>query len=36
MILYYFVQFIVAMIATLCFAIVFSAPKSELIHCGLS
>lgn len=36
MILDYIAQFIVAMIATLCFAIVFSAPKSELIHCGLS
>ena len=32
----YLVQFIVAMIATLAFAIVFSAPKTELIHCGLS
>ncbi|WP_028242761.1 threonine/serine exporter family protein [Pseudobutyrivibrio ruminis] len=36
MVLDYIVQFIVAMVATLCFAIVFSAPKSELIYCGLS
>ncbi len=32
----YIIQFIVAMIATFGFAIVFSAPKSELVYCGLS
>ena len=32
----YVIQFIVAMIATLGFAVVFSAPKSELIYCGIS
>ena len=32
----YIIQFIVAMIATLSFAIVFSAPKSELVYCGIS
>lgn len=32
----YVIQFIVAMIATLGFAVVFSAPKSELVYCGIS
>jgi uncharacterized membrane protein YjjB (DUF3815 family) len=32
----YIIQFIVAMVATLAFAIVFSAPKGELIYCGIS
>jgi uncharacterized membrane protein YjjB (DUF3815 family) len=32
----YITQFIVAMIATLGFAIVFSAPKAELVFCGIS
>ena len=32
----YIIQFIVAMIATFGFAIVFNAPKSELFFCGLS
>ncbi|MBO6128043.1 MAG: threonine/serine exporter family protein [Pseudobutyrivibrio sp.] len=32
----FIIQFIVAMIATLAFAIVFSAPKTELLYCGLS
>ncbi len=32
----FIIEFIVAMIATLSFAIVFSAPKSELIYCGFS
>ena len=32
----YIIQFFVAMIATLAFAIIFAAPKSELIFCGIS
>ena len=32
----YLIEFIVAMVATFGFAIVFNAPKSELIYCGLS
>ena len=32
----YITQFIVAMIATLAFAIIFTAPKSELVYCGIS
>ena len=36
MIFDYIMQFIVAMIATLAFAMIFSAPKSELVYCGLS
>lgn len=31
-----FVQFLVAMIATIAFAVLFSAPKNELVFCGLS
>ena len=30
------IEFIVSMIATVAFAIVFSAPRSELFYCGLS
>ncbi len=30
------IQFIVCMIATISFAIVFSAPRSELVFCGIS
>ncbi len=33
---YYIIQFIVSMIATCGFAIVFSAPKEELVFCGIS
>ena len=36
MIVNYIIQFVIAMIATLAFAIVFSAPKSELLYCGIS
>lgn len=36
MIANYIIQFIVAMIATIGFAIVFSAPKEELIYCGIT
>ena len=36
MITYYLIQFIISMIATMAFAIVFSAPKSELLLCGIS
>ena len=32
----FIIQFIVAMIATISFAILFSAPKQELLFCGLS
>ncbi|QFJ53746.1 threonine/serine exporter family protein [Pseudobutyrivibrio xylanivorans] len=32
----YCIEFIVSMIATIAFAIVFSAPRSELFYCGLS
>ncbi|MCR4829860.1 MAG: threonine/serine exporter family protein [Pseudobutyrivibrio sp.] len=32
----YITQFVVAMIATFAFAIVFNAPKTELFFCGLS
>ena len=32
----YLIQFIVGMVATIAFAIVFSAPKAELLFCGLS
>lgn len=32
----YIIQFIVAMVATLAFAMIFSAPKSELVYCGIS
>ena len=32
----FLLEFIVAMIATLAFAIVFSAPKTELVYCGIS
>ena len=31
-----FIQFIVSMIATLSFAVLFCAPKSELLFCGLT
>lgn len=36
MIINYVIEFIVAMIATIAFAIIFSAPKSELVYCGIS
>ena len=36
MILNYIIQFAVAFIATLGFAIVFSAPKKELVFCGFT
>ncbi|MCR5415286.1 MAG: threonine/serine exporter family protein [Pseudobutyrivibrio sp.] len=36
MLLNYILEFIIAMIATIGFAIVFSAPRSELFFCGLS
>ena len=36
MIINYIIEFIVSMVATIGFAIVFSAPKSELIYCGIS
>ena len=36
MIASFIVEFIVATIATIAFAILFSAPKSELIYCGIS
>ena len=36
MITTYIIEFIVGMIATIAFAIVFSAPKSELVYCGIS
>ena len=32
----YLIEFIVSMVATISFAIVFSAPRSELTFCGLS
>lgn len=32
----FIIQFAVAMIATIAFALLFSAPKSELVICGLS
>lgn len=32
----FLVEFLVSMIATVAFAIVFSAPKSELFYCGIS
>ncbi|MBR5635698.1 MAG: threonine/serine exporter family protein [Pseudobutyrivibrio sp.] len=32
----YIIEFIVSMVATVAFAIVFSAPRSELWYCGLS
>lgn len=31
----YFIQLLVAMLATLSFSLLFSAPKKELFHCGL-
>ena len=36
MIINYVIEFIVAMISTIAFAIIFSAPKSELVYCGIS
>lgn len=32
----YIIEFFVSMMATVAFAIVFSAPRSELWHCGIS
>ena len=32
----FIVQFVVALFATLSFAVIFSAPKQELIYCGLT
>lgn len=32
----YIIQFVISMIATGAFAIIFSAPKSEIVFCGLS
>lgn len=32
----YLIQFLVCMVATISFAIIFSAPKKELIFCGIS
>ena len=32
----YIVQFIISMIATMAFAIIFSAPQKELIYCGIT
>lgn len=32
----FLIEFIVSMVATIAFAIVFSAPKSELFYCGIS
>ncbi len=32
----YIIEFIIAMVATISFAIVFSAPKKELFYCGFS
>ena len=36
MLVNYIIEFIVSMVATIAFAIVFSAPKSELVYCGIS
>lgn len=36
MLVNFIIEFIVSMIATVAFAIVFSAPKSELTYCGFS
>ena len=36
MIITYIIEFLVSMVATIAFAIVFSAPKSELVYCGIS
>ena len=33
---HFFIEFIVSMIATVAFAIVFSAPRKELFYCGIS
>lgn len=32
----FIIEFIVSMVATIAFAIVFSAPRSELLYCGIS
>lgn len=32
----YIIEFVVSMIATIAFAVVFSAPKKELFYCGFS
>lgn len=32
----FFIEFIVSMLATMAFAIVFSAPRKELFYCGIS
>ena len=32
----YVIQFVLAMIATIAFALLFCAPKKELVFCGLS
>ncbi len=36
MIINFFIQFLVAMIATMSFSILFNAPKKEVIFCGFS
>ncbi len=36
MYIHFIIEFIISMIATIAFAIVFSAPKSELFYCGIS
>ena len=36
MLVNYIIEFIVSMVATVAFAIVFSAPRSELTYCGFS
>ncbi|SHJ61757.1 threonine/serine exporter family protein [Pseudobutyrivibrio xylanivorans] len=32
----YIIEFVVSMVATIAFAIVFSAPRAELLYCGIS